>query len=146
MYCQTSNIRHLSGQNSCWLLRCSWSIACWHCSNYIFIIYLTPGFNGLGKDNCKTRWETFKFWYLVHLILEILHEISCHSISHPHIWAVVCKLWVFGGKLTIITGAHFNTPIFHVSQMPYTYIPHEKTCTSMSLCELHILKDLWWYD
>ena len=28
-------------------------------------------FNGLGKDNCKTRWETFKLWDLVWLILEI---------------------------------------------------------------------------
>ena len=33
--------------------------ACRRCSNYIFIFYLTPGFNGLGKDNCKTRQETF---------------------------------------------------------------------------------------
>ena len=31
-------------------------------SNYIFIIDLTPGFNRLGKDNCKTRRETSKFW------------------------------------------------------------------------------------
>ena len=31
------------------------------CSNYIFIIYLTPGLNGLGIGNYKTRWETFKF-------------------------------------------------------------------------------------
>ena len=29
-------------------------------------------FNGLGKDNCKTRQELFKFWYLVRLILEVL--------------------------------------------------------------------------
>ena len=38
---------------------------------YIFILDLTPDFNGLGKDNCKARWETFKFCDLVHLILEI---------------------------------------------------------------------------
>ena len=25
--------------------------------NYIFILNLTRGFNGLGKDNCKTRRE-----------------------------------------------------------------------------------------
>ena len=25
------------------------------CSNVIFILDLTPGFNGLGKDNYKTR-------------------------------------------------------------------------------------------
>ena len=30
-------------------------IACRHCSNYIFILDLTSGFNGFGKDNCKTR-------------------------------------------------------------------------------------------
>ena len=41
-------------------------------SNYIFILDLTPGVNGLDKDNCKTRRETFKFWDLLWLILEIL--------------------------------------------------------------------------
>ena len=29
--------------------------------NHIFILDLTPGFSGLGKDNYKTRRETFKF-------------------------------------------------------------------------------------
>ena len=27
----------------------------------IFILDITPGFNGLGKDNWKTIWETFRF-------------------------------------------------------------------------------------
>ena len=27
----------------------------------------THGFNGLGKDNYKMKWETFKFWDLVTL-------------------------------------------------------------------------------
>ena len=40
---------------------------------------LTPGFIGLGKDNCKTRRKTFKFSDLVRLILEILR----------------CSPWVF---------------------------------------------------
>ena len=41
---QTSNInRTLVG-------RCSWSIVCRRCSNYIFILDWTPGFNGLDKD------------------------------------------------------------------------------------------------
>ena len=39
--------------------------------NYIFILYLTPGFNGLSKGNCKTRREAFKFWRLVRLIEEV---------------------------------------------------------------------------
>ena len=59
-------------QLNCWSLRCSWSIACRRCSNYIFMLYLTPGFNILRKDNCNPRQETFKFLDLVHLILEIL--------------------------------------------------------------------------
>ena len=61
---------HLSRQWNLWSLRCSWSIACRRCSNYIFILNLTPGFNGLGNDNCKTGRETFMFWDWVRLILE----------------------------------------------------------------------------
>ena len=44
---------HLSRQQNCLSLRCSWSIACRRCSNYIFILDLTPGFNGLDKDNSR---------------------------------------------------------------------------------------------
>ena len=68
---QTSDISCTLVQWNCWSLRCSWSISCGHCSNYIFILDLTPGFNRLHKDNCKMRWETFKFGGLVHLILEV---------------------------------------------------------------------------
>ena len=53
-------------------VRCSWSIACRRCSNYIFIICLTPGCNGLDKDNCKMRRETLSFCDLIRLILEDL--------------------------------------------------------------------------
>ena len=28
-------------------------VACWRCSNYIFILDLTPGFIGLGTGNCQ---------------------------------------------------------------------------------------------
>ena len=66
---------HPSWQLNCWLLRYSWSIACLRCFNYIFILNLTPHFSGLGKDDCKTRWESFKFWDLVLLMLEILRCI-----------------------------------------------------------------------
>ena len=72
LYHQTSNIRHLNGQWTCLSLRCSWSIACRHCTNYIFIIDLTSGFNGLSKENWKVRRETFKFWNWVYFILEVL--------------------------------------------------------------------------
>ena len=50
---------HLSRQQNLWSLR--WSIASRCCSNYIFFLDLTHGFNGLSKDNCNTRRETFRF-------------------------------------------------------------------------------------
>ena len=69
-YRQTSNIsRSLVGNKTS--PRCSWSIACRCCSNYILILDLTPGSKGLSKDNCKTRRETCMFWDLVHFILKI---------------------------------------------------------------------------
>ena len=44
--------------------------------NYFFILDLTSGFNGLRKDNRKTRRESFKFCDLVQLILEILWYVK----------------------------------------------------------------------
>ena len=41
-----------------------------------FSTKLTPAFIGLGKDNCKTRRETFEFVDLVRLILEILRCVT----------------------------------------------------------------------
>ena len=64
------------------------------CSNYIFILNLTPGFNGLCKDICKTTWETFKFWYLVWLILEVW-------------WCTQFFCAVFGFSCTIFDSARF---------------------------------------
>ena len=75
----TVNNRQLNG----WSLRCSWSIGCRRCSNHIFILHLTRGLNILHKDNCKPRRETFKFWDLVHLILEILRYIFRTSSTSP---------------------------------------------------------------
>ena len=72
-YRQVSYIRRTLVDNKIFRsLRCSRSIACRRCSNYIFILDLTPDFIGLGKDNCTASRETFKFGDLVRLILEIL--------------------------------------------------------------------------
>ena len=62
---------------------CSWSTACRRCSNYIFIFNLTPGFNGLYRDNCKTRQETFKFRDSVRLILEVLRYVGFTGTCLP---------------------------------------------------------------
>ena len=44
---------YLSRQLHCWSLRCSWSIACRRCSNYIFILDWTHGFHGLAKATAR---------------------------------------------------------------------------------------------
>ena len=70
---------HLSRQQNCWSLRCSWRITCRCCTNYIFIFNLTLGFNALGKDKCKIRQGIFKFWDLVWLILEVWWYVWCRD-------------------------------------------------------------------
>ena len=65
---------------------------------------LTPGFNGLGKYNCKARRETFKFWDLVHYILEsygisIAYQIVTSTTAAEckvHIVvSVLCDVYLF---------------------------------------------------
>ena len=75
-YRKTSNIRGILVGNNCRSLRCSWSIACRRCSNYIFILDLTSSFKGFGKDSRKTLRESFKCWDLVRLILETWRYLS----------------------------------------------------------------------
>ena len=79
---------HLSRQYQCRSLRCSWSIACRRCSNYIFILDLTSGFKRFGKDSCKTVWESFKCWDLVPLILETWQYIKLLAY-HRHSFQIL---------------------------------------------------------
>ena len=69
---------HLSKQGSCLSLGCSLSTTCRRCFNYIFILNLTPGFNWLKKDYCKTR---RKFRDLVRFMLNILRQLSFAGIT-----------------------------------------------------------------
>ena len=79
MYRKTSNISRIpSRQLKCRSLRCSRSIACRRCSNYIFILDLTSGFTGFAKDSRKTVREYFKCWVLVRLILETWRYSLCN--------------------------------------------------------------------
>ena len=57
--------------------------------NCILILDLTPSFNELGKDGCKTRRELFKFWDSVHLILETLQYIR-HNQQQMY-WSLQVK-------------------------------------------------------
>ena len=96
VYRQTSNISHTL-VSTCWLLRCSCSIAFRRCSNYSFILDLTPGFNGLGKGNCATRRESFKLWDMARLTLEILRYTirSCSPVTLLHSEWMTLLLWYY---------------------------------------------------
>ena len=92
--------------------------ACRRCSNYIFILDLTPGFNGLGKDNCKTRRESFTFWSLLRLIFEILRYISIfyvyariyipikHHCQQIPIWYNSHYITSWGAAMAVIYSMH----------------------------------------
>ena len=59
-------------QYTCWSLRCSWSIACRRCSNYIFILDLDLASMDWTKTTVRRDKNLCKFCNLVRLLLEIL--------------------------------------------------------------------------
>ena len=85
---------HLSRQQHSWSLKRSWSIDCQRCTNCICILDLTAGFTVSGKDNRKTGRESFKFWDLVRLILDLtVCKIDEYQTSTKHNTVrIVCML------------------------------------------------------
>ena len=65
------------------------SSACRRCSNYIFILNLTSGFNGLGIDNYKMRREAFMLWDLVRIILDNLRYFLINCNGYPRSYLVL---------------------------------------------------------
>ena len=83
------------------------------------ILDLTPGFIGLGKDNCKTRRETFKFDDLVRLILDILRYMEIAPMLSAHL-LVTFTSWICSffqtGNTTVVRAA------YHTAQSSYNVI------------------------
>ena len=75
---------HISTQLNCWSLRCSWSIACRRCSNYIFILDLTHGLNGLSKDNCKTRQKSVLYFGVTYIRDFTLYKTHKYAKGRPY--------------------------------------------------------------
>ena len=67
-------------------INCAKTTACRCCSNNIFTLDFTLGFNKLRKDNCMTRRETFKVLDLVRLLKEIWRYASFQKLRHSRIW------------------------------------------------------------
>ena len=97
-YRQTSKISRILVGNTIlfWSPMWIWNSACRHCLGYIFILDLTPRLYGLGKNNCKTTRETFKFWNLVRLILEVWRYmvlLCCFITIIPPVFTMTSQ-WV----------------------------------------------------
>ena len=109
---QTSNIRRTSVRNK--IVDHSHVIACRRCSNYIFILHLVPGFNGLGRNNCKTTRELFKFLgfgapyirnftvYLDCLWLDVKHQIMTFLEGDSHNSLFYSSKWYIDGRFVEI--------------------------------------------
>ena len=118
---------HLSRLWNCWSLRCSWSIACRRCSNYIFVLDVTPGFNGLGKDNCKTRQDTFKFWDLVRLTLDFtVVQIQHYCWVSLSDFKVTEMFWLYPILLLLETVMSYDKiSIYLTNGDPGTHFPFD---------------------
>ena len=81
-----------------------------------FILNLTSGFKGLGKDNCKTRQETFKFGvcgaYIRGLTVSIL-RLYLQNICCSH-HQRVCSVWQY-----MIWKCYPKTSIFVITRAFY---------------------------
>ena len=85
------------------------------CSKYIFILDLTPGLNRMRKDNCKTRRATFKFCYLMRIVLEIWRYkyvcvcvcVQANATMHYTLFTRVW-LWITRQALSNIPKKHIN--------------------------------------
>ena len=91
-----------------WSIRCSWSIACRRCSNCIFILDLTPGFNGLDKDNCKTRREAFHFFGFGASYIRSFMVICvlCFRLQHGVYGVVGTAQWVCHARFPVQSLRH----------------------------------------
>ena len=69
---------------------------------------LNTGSNGLGKDNCKMRWETFKFWDLVHLVLEILLYVKYYWNGRPFLPCVCGMAPLHSGHTALLRSSSWN--------------------------------------
>ena len=107
---------HVS-KKKCWSLRCNWSTACRHCSNYIFILDLTLGVNRLGKDNYKTRWEIgLKIWCALYHEIKYMFRINpdvCICVAHC-VLMVMCNSVSAGRRRDRFVNApnHWETTLY----------------------------------
>ena len=76
----------------------NWSITCRRYSSFILILEWTPGLNGSGKGNCKTRRETviFGIWCGLHLSFDDIktHPLCICKSNLKHSYTLLHIFWL----------------------------------------------------
>ena len=96
---------HFSRLLNCWSLRCSWSIACRRCSNYIFILQWTLGFNIWTKITTSRDEKRLNFgiWHVLYqrlyssypTIFQFQHQVLTHcGLVTPYDDKDLSQLWL----------------------------------------------------
>ena len=91
-------------------------------------LHLMFGFNILCKDHCKPRRETFRFWDLVHLILEIIQYVQKHSNDLKR------KIWHWYGS--IVVTVHLQQQDWHVDIYRYRPDPEFQQLQNWHYCQI----------
>ena len=88
IYHKTSIISHL--YRHCWSLRCSWSIACWSCSNYIFI----PDLMASMAQTMATAKRDEKHWSS-EIWCTYIRDFMVYAHVHKHnTWTVMVQWYI----------------------------------------------------
>ena len=136
---QTSNIikTHLSRQQNCWSLRCSR-----RCSNYIFILDLTPGINGLGKHSCKMIQQHLRGLIVCTYDTSTMLMLKCNEVPYtliplaPMVPGYICDIYV------TVAGTYFIT-LYHMTFQNAFSLYQDRYAFLYSVGAVLILKKLW---
>ena len=126
---------HLSRQQKCWPLRHTRSIARRRCSNYVFILDLTPVlFNGLGRDDCKTGRKTYMCEDLVPYTRGLTISSQIATLL-SHLWIISVDHVASSNKIYRIMYDLLWTAMFATSEAIHSWSSQGKKVSGESLHE-----------
>ena len=97
----------LNRQWNCWSLSCSWSIACRRCTNYIFVLDLIPGFNGLEFGASYIRGLTVRASIIIKpcIVYSFQYPMSC-KVTLNRKYGHKFRFWLYQ-KFSFRKGRYF---------------------------------------
>ena len=129
---------HLSRQLTCWSLRCSWSITCRCCANYILILDLTSDFNGFdityaggfdgifcwikfwSSDSYDCLWMSRLHNYCVTIVQRCLHKDTYGCKMYMHGMSYMVAFGMGPGTVSVMLNTTLIILIMFIRQI-YLY-------------------------